>query len=156
MSPKVATKNELKLLYKTRWNVELDIRDIKSTMGMGVLSCKTADMVIKEIWVYLLAYNLIRLVMTQSALMADIQPRTISFKHSLQLWLVWQQQTGEQDVEKLQVLLALSAEQRVGHRPGRIEPRAVKRRPKPYPLLTQPRQLAREEVIKNGHAKKLK
>lgn len=156
MCPKMATKNELKGLYKSRWNVELDIRDIKNTMGMNILSCKTSDMVIKEIWVYLLAYNLIRLMMTQSALLADIQPRTISFKHSLQLWLVWVQQVGKQDVEKLHILLTLSAEQRVGNRSGRIEPRAVKRRPKPYPLLTLSRQLARKDVIKNGHAKKLK
>ncbi len=77
---------------------------------MNVLSCKTADMVIKEIWVYLLAYNLIRLMMTQSALMADIQPRTISFKHSLQLWLVWVQQIGEQNVEQLHILLTLAAD----------------------------------------------
>jgi len=88
---KAATKNELKRLYKSQWNVELDIRDIKNTMGMNILSCKTPDMVIKEIWVHLLAYNLIRLMMSQSALLANIQPRTISFKHSLQLWLVWVQ-----------------------------------------------------------------
>ncbi len=156
MSPKTATKNELKGLYKSRWNVELDIRDIKNTMGMNILSCKTPDMVIKEIWIYLLAYNLIRLMMTQSALLADIQPRMISFKHNLQLWLVWVQQVDEQDIEKLHILLTLSAAQRVGNRSGRIEPRAVKRRPKPYPLLTQSRQLAREDVIMNGHAKKLK
>lgn len=156
MCPQEASKNELKQLYKSRWNVELDIRDIKNTMGMNVLSCKTADMVIKEIWVYLLAYNLIRLVMTQSALLANIKPRTISFKHSLQLWLVWTQQVAGPDAEKLQVLLILTAEQRVGNRSGRIEPRAIKRRPKPYPLLMKQRQIAREEVIKNGHPKKLK
>lgn len=156
MCPKTATKNELKRLYKSRWNVELDIRDIKNTMGMNILSCKTPDMVIKEIWVYLLAYNLIRLMMSQSALLANIQPRTISFKHSLQLWLVWVQQAAEYDEGKLLVLFSLVAQQRVGNRPGRIEPRAVKRRSKPYPLLTKPRQFAREDVIKNGHPKKLK
>lgn len=153
---KAATKNELKRLYKSRWNVELDIRDIKNTMGMNILSCKTPDMVIKEIWVHLLAYNLIRLMMSQSALLANIQPRTISFKHSLQLWLVWVQQATEYDEGKLLVLFSLIAQQRVGNRPGRIEPRALKRRLKPYPLLTKPRQLARENVIKNGHPKKLK
>ena len=153
---KAATKNELKRLYKSRWNVELDIRDIKNTMGMNILSCKTPDMVIKEIWVHLLAYNLIRLMMSRSALLANIQPRTISFKHSLQLWLVWVQQATEYDEGKLLVLFSLIAQQRVGNRPGRIEPRALKRRLKPYPLLTKPRQLARENVIKNGHPKKLK
>ena len=89
-------------------------------------------------------------------LLANIQPRTISFKHSLQLWLVWVQQAAEYDEGKLLVLFSLIAQQRVGNRPGRIEPRALKRRLKPYPLLTKPRQLARENVIKNGHPKKLK
>ena len=156
MCPKSAPKNELKLLYKSRRNVELDIRDIKNTMGMNILSCQTLDMILKEIWVYLLAYNLIRLMMTQSALLANILPRTISFKHCLQLWLVWVQQTGGQDVGKRQALCLMIAQQKVAGRPGRIEPRAVKRRPKPYPLLTKPRYQARQEVIENGHPKKLK
>jgi hypothetical protein len=56
-------------------------------MGMNILSCKTADMALKEIWVYLLAYNLIRLMMVQAVLIAGITPRQISFKHCLQLWL---------------------------------------------------------------------
>lgn len=83
--PKFATKNELKALYKSRWHVELDIRNIKDTMGMNILSCKTPSMVLKEMWIYLLAYNLIRLLMAQSAELADIIPRRISFKHCLQL-----------------------------------------------------------------------
>lgn len=86
--PKKTPKSDLKALYKSRWNVELDIRNIKTTMGMDIPSCKTPDMIVKEIWVYLLAYNLIRMMMVQSALMADINPRQISFKHCLQLWLV--------------------------------------------------------------------
>jgi hypothetical protein len=77
--PKETPKSDLKTQYKSRWNVELDIRNIKTTMGMEVLSCKTPDMVVKEIWIYLLAYNLIRLMMVQSALLADINPRQISF-----------------------------------------------------------------------------
>ncbi len=94
--------------------------------------------------------------MSQSALLANIQPRTISFKHSLQLWLVWVQQAAEYDEGKLLVLFSLIAQQRVGNRSERIEPRAIKRMLKPYPLFTKPRQLARENVIKNGHPKKLK
>ncbi len=76
-------KADQKALYKQRWSVELDILHIKETMGMNILSCKTADMVLKEIWVYLLAYNLVRLLMVQAALSADIMPREISFKHCL-------------------------------------------------------------------------
>lgn len=154
--PKQAPKNELKLLYRSRWDVELDIRHIKDTLGMNILSCKTPEMALKEIWVYLLAYNLIRLMMAQSALLAEVLPRQISFKHGLQLWLIWTQQSALFDEEQRHKLFLLIAQQRVGNRPGRIEPRAVKRRPKPYPLLTKPRHEAREEVRKNGHPKKLK
>jgi hypothetical protein len=125
-------------------------------MGMNVLSCKTPQMVIKEIWVYLLAYNLIRLMMAQSALLADIKPRRISFKHSLQVWLIYLQHSQGLDDENLEILFQMMAQQRVGNRPGRIEPRAVKRRPKAYPLLTKPRNIARAEVKKYGHPKKLK
>lgn len=156
LNPKAVPKSELKVLYRSRWHVELDIRHIKETMGLGVLSCKTPEMAQKEIWVYLLAYNLIRLMMAQSALLADITPRTISFKHSLQLWLIAIQQIDTADDEQLCTLLFLMAQQRVGNRPGRIEPRAVKRRPKPFPLLTKPREQAREDVRKLGHPKKLK
>ncbi len=111
----------------------------------------------KEIWVHLLAYNLIRLIMAQAAIHTKRLPRELSFKHSLQLWLAWDRQgTASKHGGDHSVLLVLIAQQRVGKRPGRIEPRAVKRRPKPYPLLNQPRQLARERVLKRGHPEKLK
>lgn len=154
--PKTASKDALKALYKQRWSVELDIRHIKDTLGMGVLSCKTPAMVLKEIWVYLLAYNLIRLMMVQSALTAGIRPREISFKHCLQLWCTWSQQMNTLNESQWQTLYLLMAQQQVGKRPGRIEPRAVKRRPKAYPLLMLPRPQAREIVRINGHPKKLK
>jgi hypothetical protein len=83
--PKTSSKKSLKSLYKQRWNVELDIRNIKETMDINILTCKTPEMVTKEIWVYLLAYNLIRYLMVQAAAGAGILPREISFKHSLQL-----------------------------------------------------------------------
>jgi Transposase DDE domain len=155
--PDSIPKQSLKTLYKSRWQVELDIRNIKTTLGMETLSCKTPQMGEKELWVYLLAYNLIRLMMAQSALIADVLPRTLSFKHTLQLWLGWRGycwQSNEQD--SLSELLLLIAEQSVGNRPGRIEPRAIKRRSKPYPLLTKPRHEAREDIIKYGHPKKIK
>lgn len=155
--PNTIPKSALKDLYKQRWQVELDIRNIKTTLGMETLSCKTPEMGEKELWVYLLAYNLIRLIMAQSALMADVLPRALSFKHTLQLWLAWSGASArEDDQDNLKKLLALVAEQSVGNRPGRIEPRAIKRRPKPYPLLTKTRDLAREQVMKYGHPKKLK
>ncbi len=153
---KTASKESLKLLYKQRWSVELDIRNIKETMGMNVLSCKTPEMALKEIWIYLLAYNLIRLLMVQSANANNIRPREISFKHCLQIWLTWSRQVDTSDDKQLIILFELMVQQRVGLRPGRIEPRAVKRRPKAYPLLTLPRPLARENVKKYGHPRKLK
>jgi len=153
---KDVTKTELTALYKSRWNVELDIRNIKETMGMGILRGKTPAMVKKEIWVYLLAYNLIRLMMAQSAELADIAPRTISFKHCIQLWVASRLRIDITNATQLRAMFLLMSQQRVADRPGRIEPRAVKRRPKPYPLLTRPRHQAREQVRKYGHPKKLK
>ena len=154
LCPKVASKSALKVLYRSRWNIELDLRNIKTTLGMEILSCKTPEMAIKELWVYLLAYNLIRLLMAQAALLADRLPRQLSFKHTVQLWIAWQQRGGTGGVVSINALLILIAGPQVGLRPGRVEPRAVKRRPKPFPLLTKQRQLAKEEILKNGHPKK--
>jgi hypothetical protein len=119
------------------------------------LRCKTPEMAVKELWVYLLAYNMIRLLMAQAALLADQIPRQLSFKHAMQIWNAWQQRGGATyDAVTIDGLLAPIAQPRVGLRPGRIEPRALKRRPKQFPLLTKPRPIAREEVKKNGHPKK--
>ncbi len=157
LSAKTYPKDELKTLYKKRWHIEVDLRNIKTTLGMEKLSCKTPSMVEKEMWVYFLAYNLIRLLMAQSALLADVLPRQLSFKHTVQLWLTWGQQTqavGIQADEEL--LFILIAQKKVGNRPGRVEPRAVKQRPKPFPLLMEKREQAREKIKKYGHPKKLR
>lgn len=155
--PKQAPKQALKELYKERWHVELDLRNIKTTLGMETLSCKRPEMVEKEMWVYFLAYNLIRIIMAQAASFADILPRQLSFKHALQLWRVWRQQSNlMNEDESLRILCLLIAENRVGNRPGRIEPRMIKRRPKPYSLLVIIRGLARVHVKKYGHPKKQK
>jgi len=156
LDPKEMPKPSLKALYKKRWQIEVDFRHIKTTLGMEVLSCKTPEMVQKEIWIYFLAYNLIRLLMAQSALLADVLAHHLSFKHCLQLWLAWgQQQAMNTDASKT-LLFCLMAQRRVGQRPGRVEPRAVKRRPKPMPLLMKTREEARADIRKNGHTKKLK
>ena len=150
-------KRAVQDLYKSRWHVELDFRHIKTTLGMETLSCKTPEMAIKEFWVYMLAYNLIRLLMAQSALLADCLPRALSFKHTTQLWLCFRRcGVPSYADEQVAVLMQLIAERRVGKRPGRIEPRAVKRRPKPMPLLTEPRRMARARVERYGHPRKLK
>ena len=155
LCPKDTPKEMLKALYRSRWNVELDLRNIKTTLGMEHLRCKTPEMAVKELWVYLLAYNLIRLLMAQAALLADQIPRQLSFKHTVQVWLSWQQRGGgTYDGVCIRGLLMLIAVPRVGQRSGRIEPRVLKRRPKKYPLLTKPRAQAREEVRLNGHPAK--
>lgn len=94
--------------------------------------------------------------MAQAAVLSDIMPRQLSFKHTLQIWMFWTHtQTGE-SLAQIEKLLMLIATRRIGHRPGRVEPRAIKRRPKPFPLLMQPRAQAREDIKKFGHPKKLK
>jgi len=155
--PECVSKADLKELYKQRWNIEVDLRNIKNTMGMGVLRCKTPAMNEKEIWIYFLAYNLIRLLMVQAALYTQLLPRQLSFKHSMQLWLAFSNQRHSSDPATIKTnLLALIAQRKIGNRPGRAEPRAVKRRPKPFPLLMQIRAAAQKEIRENGHPKKLK
>jgi hypothetical protein len=156
LCPRQTPKVALKTLYRERWHVELDLRHIKTTLGMEMLSCKTPTMVQKEIWVYLLAYNLIRLLMAQAATLATCRPRELSFKHTLQVWIAWDHHAGTDREGTLCGLFVLIAEQRVGNRPGRLEPRAIKRRPKAYPLLMKARVLARAEIREHGHPRKVK
>lgn len=152
LCPKDTPKGVLKALYRRRWQVELDVRNIKTTLGMQQLRCRTPEMAQKELWVYLLAYNLIRLLMAQAALLADQIPRQLSFKHTVQVWISWHRRGGgSYDGVVMHGLLLLIAQPRVGLRPGRIEPRQRKRRPKAFPLMTKPRQEAREDVRLNGH-----
>jgi hypothetical protein len=153
---KIYSKHAVIALYKHRWEIETNIGQIKTILGMNILSCKTPEMIVKEIWVYILGYNIIRLLMAQSAAIISLRPTDLSFKHCLQLWLNYLQQTATLDEATTVLLLTLMAQQRVGNRPGRIEPRALKRRPKAYPMLMEPRAVARETVRKNGHPKKLK
>jgi hypothetical protein len=157
LCPKDTPKGMLKALYRRRWQVELDVRNIKTTLRMETLRCRTPEMARKELWVYLLAYNLIRLLMAQAALLADQVPRQLSFKHTVQVWISWQQRASTDcDGVRMPALLLLIAEPRVGLRPGRIEPRQRKRRNNTFALMTKPRSEARAEVRLNGHAKKQK
>ncbi len=144
------SKGELDRLYAQRWNVELDLRNLKTTLGMEVLRCLTPPMVEKELWVHLLAYNLIRLLMAQAALQANVHPRQLSFKHAVQLWGQWHTHRVAVGADP-NTFFRLLAQLAVGNRPGRIEPRARKRRPKPYPWLKIPRAEARRRVQQHGH-----
>jgi hypothetical protein len=144
-------KEDIASLYQCRWQAELDIRAIKITMGMDVLRCKTPKMVRKEMWTCLLAYNLIRRAMLQSAQEAGVSPRTLSFTAAVQTigasWLVMV--LGDDALTSLLVDAALATMTLyvVGNRPERVEPRAIKRRPE-HALLTKPRAEARTGLLK--------
>lgn len=139
-------KAELSELYARRWQVELDLRNIKTTLGINVLRCLTPQMVAKELWVCLLAYNLVRLLIAQAAHQAGLLPRQLSFKHTVQMWLQWAPQTLATEPTCRATFFKLIAQCRVGLRSKRIEPRARKRRPKPYPWLKVPRAEARRQI----------
>jgi Transposase DDE domain len=134
-------------LYERRWSGEVDIRSIKSTMQMDVLRCKTPEMVHKEIWAHLLAYNLLRTVMAVAANENDLEPRQVSFKGAKQALTAFapkiEAARPKDRPALIDAMLAVVAYHRVGDRPGRWEPRARKRRPKPGARLTQPRAVAR-------------
>lgn len=149
---KTYTREDIAELYHKRWLVELDIAAIKVTLGMDVLRCKTPEMVRKEIWTCLLAYNLIRQTMLQAAKRYKLSPRQLSFANAVQtLAASWSALPTSHDQATQRALIEVQLEgiasQLVGNRPGRVEPRAVKRRPKSQRLLTVPREQARELLL---------
>lgn len=157
LSPRKTPKAALDELFWQRWNVELDLRNIKTTLGMENFSCLSPQMCEKEMWVYFLAYNLIRLLMAEAANQANIRPRQLSFKHTLQIWTGWSQmQFLSSNREDIASLFTLIAQIRVGDRPGRVEPRLLKRRPKVYVRMCKPRWQYREDIRKYGHPRKLR
>src|SRR5262245_5131325 len=134
-------------LYERRWDGEVDIRSVKSTMKMDILRCKTPAMVLKEIWVYMLADNLLRTVMAVAASENNVEPRQISFKGAKQAVTAFAPKLEAAPPQKraglVDAMLVVGACHRVGNRPGRWEPRARKRRPKPGKRLGQPRSVAK-------------
>jgi len=134
-------------LYERRWDGEVDIRTIKCTMQMDILRCKKPDMVHKEIWTHLLAYNLLRTVMAVAASENGIEPRKVSFKGAKQALTAFapkiEAARPEDRAQLIDAMLKSIAYHRVGNRPGRWEPRARKRRHKPATRLTQPRHIAK-------------
>ena len=150
------TPLDLDALYRSRWQVEVDLRSIKAVMGTDILRAKSPPMIDKEIAVGLLAYNLVRGLMARAATATAVIARALSFKAALQLLLAFQQQlrwAGRKgaDIMSAHLLGAISA-MRLPLRPGRIEPHAIKRRPKPHALLTVPGQVARAAIIRARRA----
>jgi hypothetical protein len=146
---------DLAELYRARWNAELDLRSLKQTMQMDILRCKTPELVRKEIWTHVLAYNLICTIIAQAAAKHGVEPRTISFKGAIQT------------LEAFQPLIAAHSEcvstcrrglydrlldaivtQRVADRPDRFEPRQRKRRQKKYDRMMKPRNQLKREMLK--------
>ena len=150
---RVYRKSDLLKLYRRRWDAELNLRSLKTVLQMDVLRGKTPAMVRKEIWTHFLAYNLIRKVMTQTANKFDIEPWKISFKGALQTLNAFAMPlltcAKSKLPEMIDDLLLAIARHGVGNRPNRVEPRALKRRPKPYDLLNKPRKKARKLEIQN-------
>jgi len=150
LDPALVSAQSLGALYKMRWNIEVDFRTIKATLEMDVLRCKSQPMVDKEIAVYFLAYNLVRWAMAKAASLADVLPRMLSFAGAKRVLCAFADQlrriSGDQVRALTGTVTACIATLRLPYRPDRIEPRAKKRRPKNLPLLTVPRQVARDLI----------
>jgi hypothetical protein len=145
-------KNELHALYRKRWQVELHLNRIKTVMGMDKLSCKTPEMIRKEIGIHFVAYNIIRGLIVEASALHDALPWQISFKATLQLLNQFTPLYFNADQRKrkrlYQHILELVVTNKVGNRPGRFEPRVVKQRPKTFPVLKSTREVEREKIVK--------
>lgn len=152
LDPRDVAKRELSDLYQQRWQVEVDLRSIKSVMQMDVMRCQSPQMVMKEIAVHLLAYNLVRVAMAQAACLSLILPQQLSFKAALQLVRAFAEELrrcpGSQLGSRYDNMIHDIADNKLPQRHGRVEPRVKKRRPKNYPLMTRPRNALRKPLIK--------
>jgi hypothetical protein len=148
------SREDLGDLYRQRWNVELDLRSLKVTMHLEDLRGGSPAIVRKEIWTHLLAYNLIRRAMAAAAIQHECVPRSLSFAGALQTVsgsLLQASVASSSHLHRLaQQKLESIASRRVGKRPNRVEPRAVKRRPKKQKLLMKPREVARAELLSSS------
>jgi len=160
LDPEQVTKEDLAALYRARWNVELDLRAIKSAMQMGELRCKTPELVRKEVWAHILAYNLLRTVMAQAAAKHGVEPRSLSFTGAMQTLEAFQPllELGATDDAAgrwrlYRGLLDAIASHRVADRPDRYEPRLKKRRRNNYNWLTEPRAELKRKMAKGVNKK---
>jgi len=135
----------LRQLYAQRWNIELHFAQIKTTLGLDILRCQSPGMIQKELQIHLIAYNLVRALMQKAAHLYQVPLERLSFKGSLDTLRHWaaaiqaSSKTPRKQAELIQRMLEAIATDPNPSRPGRSEPRAKKRRPKNYQLLTQPR-----------------
>ncbi len=155
LDPQQTTQEDLATLYRARWNNELDLRSIKSTLQMDELRCKTPELVRKEIWMHILAYNLIRTIIAQAAATHGLLPRSVSFKGASQTLEAFQPvidlQASHGPAHRLQLyqnVLDAIATHRVADRPDRFEPRVKKHRRNHYGWLTRPRADVKRDMAK--------
>jgi hypothetical protein len=158
LDPQKYPAQEIAKLYARRWKIELWFRDIKTSMGMEVLRCKSPQMVHKELEMFFTAYNLIRCLLLQASAINDVALDRMSFKGTIdsvrQFSLaIAQARSKNKQKQLIAELLDVMARDQVPHRPGRREPRALKRRPKPYDRLNQPRHLMKEIPHRNTYRK---
>jgi len=150
--PKAYSREDLAELYGFRWNAELDIRQIKQTLHLDHVRCKTPQMVRRELWVTLLAYNLIRKVIATSAAVHKKRPRQLGFTLACQSllasWMLFSTGSCNDSHAMYCMILAHMAANEVANRPGRIEPRVLKRRRHRYPLMQRSRAQLRAELQK--------
>lgn len=147
-------------LYRRRWGIELFLRDIKITMGMDVLRCKTPALIHKEFTMHLIAYNLVRALMIEAATRHDQDLARLSVAGAVSAVRQWAPSflplhTRANRLAHLGAFLRCLAADTVPHRPNRVEPRARKRRPKNYQLLNKPRRQFKEIQHRNRYAKGL-
>jgi hypothetical protein len=156
LDPVRYTRADLAMLYRQRWHGEVDLRSIKCTLQMDVLRCKTPQMVRKEIWLHLLANNLLRSVMCATAVRYRVKARELSFRGTQQMLnaLLTDLTTHPLDqMESLcQILFEAVAQHPVGHRPNRYEPRKRKRAAKPYAALKLNRAIERRHCLGTSSA----
>ena len=152
LDPDEYSKAELAQLYEMRWDVEIDLRHLKTTMRMEHLPNKTPHMVRNELYMHLLAYNLVRTLMFQAGVTYQVTPIRLSFQATIQHLLNFSEELAhESESQKRQrihkQLLYYVSKERLPTRPGRVEPRLKKRRPKIYGWLKKPRSQLKEEML---------
>jgi hypothetical protein len=140
LDPQKYPAHEIAGLYRIRWQIEVDLRDLKITLGLDVLKGHKVDTVLKEVQVFVLVYNLIRLVILKAARRQRVGPHRLSFIDALR-WL------QPPKPKRLLPELLVNPE-----RPNRLEPRCIKRHMKEYDLMTRPRNELRKRLKKRRDA----
>ena len=144
------TKAQIAQLYRWRWQVEIDIRHVKTTLKMEMLPGKRNDMVRKEIFVHLMAYNLLRAVMWEAACVANVSKALVSLQTTRQYLKNFINEfasVGISQCKRLyQLMLDKVVQKLLPKRSDRTEPRVLKRRPKSYPRMTKPRSATKPQI----------